>query len=60
MNENEVVLPFHDPVREAHHIESAGDEVAPARCPWCRAPLRVEMSCRGPRFVCLCEEARAA
>ncbi len=36
--------------REAE--ETAGE----ARCPACRAPLVVRVTCRGPRFVCLCAE----
>jgi len=36
----------------------ASDLLTSARCPVCRAPLVARMTCRGPQFLCLCDEAR--
>ena len=36
----------------------ASDLLTSARCPACRAPLVARMTCRGPQFVCLCDEAK--
>jgi hypothetical protein len=36
----------------------ASDLLTSARCPACRAPLVARMTCRGPQFVCMCDEAK--
>jgi hypothetical protein len=36
----------------------ASDLLTSARCPVCRVPLVARMTCRGPQFVCLCDEAK--
>jgi hypothetical protein len=36
----------------------ASDLLTTARCPVCRTPLVARMTCRGPMFLCLCDEAR--
>jgi hypothetical protein len=38
--------------------QDAADLLTSARCPVCRTPLVARMTCKGPRFVCLCDEAR--
>src|SRR5262249_1629218 len=37
----------------------ASDLLTSARCPVCRAPLVARMTCRGPQFLCLCDEAKS-
>src|SRR5262249_14492543 len=36
----------------------ASDLLTSARCPVCRAPLVARMTCRGPQFLCLCDETK--
>jgi len=38
--------------------QEAADLLTSARCPVCRTPLVARMTCRGPQFLCLCDEAR--
>jgi hypothetical protein len=42
--------------REQHQQLTVAEALAVPRCPCCRAPLVVRMSCRGPYFQCLCED----
>lgn len=53
------ILPFQTPIRDAAHREAASDELGVARCPICQVPLRVEMNCEGPHFVCACGKKAA-
>jgi hypothetical protein len=36
--------------------QEAADLLTSPRCPLCRAPLVARMTCRGPLFLCLCNE----
>lgn len=38
--------------------QDAADLLVSPRCPVCRAPLVARMTRQGPRFLCLCDEAR--
>jgi hypothetical protein len=46
------------PVRDLQLQQEAADLLTTARCPVCRTPLVARMTCRGPLFVCLCDEGR--
>jgi len=47
------------PVRDLKVQQDAADLLTSARCPICRAPLVARLTCQGPKFMCLCDEARA-
>jgi hypothetical protein len=38
--------------------QAVADLLAEARCPICHYRLRYHMTCRGPIFVCLCDDKR--
>ncbi len=57
LDELEIVLPFHNPLRDAVNRERAGEELGVVRCPMCNGPMRMRVDCRGPRFVCACDES---
>ena len=54
-DDREVILPFHNPLREAVNRERASDELGVCRCPICNGPMQMRVDCRGPRFVCACD-----
>ena len=60
MNDDRVILPFENPIREAVQRERASEELGTARCPLCGWPLRLRVDCQGPRFVCACGIREAA
>jgi len=45
------------PARDLQLQRVAADLLVSPRCPACRAPLIARMTCQGPQFVCLCDEA---
>jgi hypothetical protein len=44
------------PCRDLQLQQEAADLLTSPRCPLCRAPLVARMTCRGPLFLCLCNE----
>ena len=54
IDEERIEMPWDDPIRIAHHRESASNALAEARCPRCDAPMRLRYGRNGVVFVCGC------
>ena len=50
--------PEPDPSPELLRRQAVADLLAEARCPVCLRRLVCRMTCRGPAFVCLCDDRR--
>jgi hypothetical protein len=52
---DEIILPFHNPLRDSAQRDAAHNDLGVARCPLCDAPMQMRVDRQGPRFVCLCD-----